>query len=291
MGLNSRVEGGIGLIGGGKIACGLAAALAKAGYQVTLLKADGHAIEQQLEENPAIALSHNADGFLADHSVFILAVNDDALAQVDRAFPWPAGAVVFHCSGAQAGSELVNAAQRGCHVGSLHFVTSIADASRAAIQFEKVPLVVEGGQTCVDTARLICSSFADPVLKVSAENKRLHHIACMFSVNFTAALIGHGLDIWKEAGIDSADALPMLQRLLGDFQQNLEVSGVVGALTGPLVRGDFDTIRGHLERLQDFSGGIRNDFIHQCMNTARLLRKADLMSEAQLDTLEKLLAW
>jgi predicted short-subunit dehydrogenase-like oxidoreductase (DUF2520 family) len=71
------------------------------------------------------------------------------------------------------------------------------------------------------------------------------------TANTMVRLLTEAVDLMERAGLDREEAL---QGLAGLFRGGLEASldrGLPAALTGPVTRGDIDTVRAHIDLLRD----------------------------------------
>jgi len=68
--------------------------------------------------------------------------------------------------------------------------------------------------------------------------------------NFFVALVDFGLRYYRALGAEKQDALRAVLPLIRGTLANIESLGIPDALTGPVMRGDIETIRGHLEAMQ-----------------------------------------
>jgi len=85
--------------------------------------------------------------------------------------------------------------------------------------------------------------------KVAAEERVLYHAAAVFASNFVLATFGEGVRQLMRIGWSEADATRALLPLLDGVVANIRRKGVVKSLTGPIRRGDAETVRRHLEAL------------------------------------------
>src|SRR5690606_24287151 len=76
-----------------------------------------------------------------------------------------------------------------------------------------------------------------------------YHAAAVFASNYLVTLAATAVRILREIGVPEEDALPALIPLMRGTLDNLEDLGLASALTGPIARGDLDTVRTHLARL------------------------------------------
>ena len=68
--------------------------------------------------------------------------------------------------------------------------------------------------------------------------------------NYFVALVDYGLQFYQALGADKQETLKALLPLIKGTLQNIETLGTTEALTGPIARGDVETIRGHIEAMQ-----------------------------------------
>jgi predicted short-subunit dehydrogenase-like oxidoreductase (DUF2520 family) len=67
--------------------------------------------------------------------------------------------------------------------------------------------------------------------------------------NFFVALVDFGLRYYQALGADRKEALKAVLPLIKGTLANIESAGIPDALTGPIMRGDIETVRGHLEAM------------------------------------------
>jgi hypothetical protein len=77
----------------------------------------------------------------------------------------------------------------------------------------------------------------------------VYHAAAVFASNFVVASVDEGARLLQAAGWPRADAERALVPLVEGVVANMKRRGVVKALTGPIRRGDVDTVRRHIEAL------------------------------------------
>jgi predicted short-subunit dehydrogenase-like oxidoreductase (DUF2520 family) len=100
------------------------------------------------------------------------------------------------------------------------------------------------------------------------------------------ALLAFSARLLEEAAVEPGDVLPALLPLVRGTLDNLEHLGIASALTGPVARGDADTVRLHLARL---SVEDRVLYCRLGLELLRLARSAGLDERRALE-LESLLA-
>lgn len=185
-------------------------------------------------------------------SLLLVCARDDALAFMahklvkdDAIEP---GVVVAHSAGALDSTVLSPARCAGAAVGSLHPAASFSEGSTLPVGTH---FAVEGDPEAVRVLRQVCSDLGGNPVTVDPGKKPAYHAALVFASNYVVALASIATDLVRAAGLDEAAARSLLTPLLEGTARNVSRGGVVEALTGPLTRGDLDTVRMHLAALRD----------------------------------------
>jgi predicted short-subunit dehydrogenase-like oxidoreductase (DUF2520 family) len=183
-----------------------------------------------------------------------LAVPDEALPEVSMALAAqgkaPSGCSVFHLSGAQSTDPLAPLVGKGYAVGSLHPLQSLADPVVGAAQLRDVYFAVSGDPAAVSAARRILDPLGAFLISVPVSRRPLYHAAAVFASNYLAGLIGAAGRLMAQAGVPEEDALQAILPLARGSLENLDRLGPVRALTGPVSRGDVETVGLHLRALE-----------------------------------------
>jgi predicted short-subunit dehydrogenase-like oxidoreductase (DUF2520 family) len=188
-------------------------------------------------------------------SVIILAVPDDALPEVtyDLAMRGPAaaGSVVLHMSGALSTDVLMPLHAAGYAIGSMHPLMAVADPWLAGDRLLGAAFALGGEAVAVAAARRIVSALGGRALVIPPGGRPLYHAAAVLASNYLVALAGAASRMLVDAGVAEDDALPALLPLMRGTLDNVEQLGVPASLTGPIARGDAETVRLHMARLSE----------------------------------------
>ena len=189
-----------------------------------------------------------------DPTGIIVAVPDDAIdavvadlaslgADLDPAVP------VLHASGSRSVDVLRPLAEQGHPVGGMHALAAVADPVEGADRLRGATFGVEGeGQARALAGRLVaaCEGHA---LSIAPGGKALYHAAAVFASNYAVALLSVARGLMERAGVDGERAGEALAALAAGAVENVAARGPEAALTGPVARGDVETVRLHLSRL------------------------------------------
>jgi predicted short-subunit dehydrogenase-like oxidoreductase (DUF2520 family) len=222
-------------------------------------------------------------------TILILAVPDSALAEVahDLAFagPAPPGCAVFHLSGALSTEVLAPLHGVGYTVGSIHPLQAVADPWLSGDRLMGAAFAIAGEPAALVAARRVVDELAGRALVIAPTRRPVYHAAASVASNFLVSLMAFAVRLMDQAGVSEADALPALLPLVRGTLDNLQQLGVPAALTGPIARGDVDTVRLHLARLSP------EDRVLYCALGRELLRVSRLagLDEKRANDLETLL--
>jgi predicted short-subunit dehydrogenase-like oxidoreductase (DUF2520 family) len=220
----------------------------------------------------------------AGTAAVILAVPDAALPGVAwdlaRMGAAPAGCAALHLSGALAADVLAPLHEAGYSIGSLHPLVAVADPRLAAERVRGAAFAVSGDPAALGVARRIVSALDGRPLVIPPPLRPLYHAAAVVASNYLVATTGLAMRLLEDAGVPADDTLPALLPLLRSTIDNIERLGVPAALTGPIPRGDTDTIRLHLARL---SGTDRSLYCALGMELLRLARSAGLDEQRAIE--------
>jgi predicted short-subunit dehydrogenase-like oxidoreductase (DUF2520 family) len=166
------------------------------------------------------------------------------------------GAVVFHCSGSLSSAELRAAAARGALTASIHPVKSFADVATSARTFRNTFCGLEGhDEACKVLARAF-GRLGARTFRLSTGQKALYHAGTVLASNYLVALMEVGFRCLERAGVPREEARRFIEPLATETLGNVFSIGVVGALTGPISRGDSGTVERHLAALKAWDPAV-----------------------------------
>ena len=148
------------------------------------------------------------------------------------------GAIIFHCSGALAASEIATLKASGAHTASAHCLLSFSAPERAAQQFAGSICALEGDVLATTELRKAFDHIGGQCFDLAAKDKILYHAAAVFATNFVPVLHSLASDLWQKTGVPVHMIEPLCNTLLQNAVNNIQTQGAAQALTGPAARGD-----------------------------------------------------
>lgn len=210
----------------------------------------------------------------------LLAVPDGEIRAVAAALaelPIPRAVPVLHASGALSVDALAPLAARGHPVGGVHALAAVADPVAGAERLVGATFGVEGDGEARALAERIVQGCGGRALAVASGGKPLYHAAAVFAANYAVVLLGVAERLMGQAGVPPEDARAALAGLAAGAVENVAARGPAAALTGPVARGDAETMRLHLGRL---SGDDRPLYSLLAREALALARDAGLPGDA-----------
>jgi len=244
----------IGFIGAGVVGTALASGLSDAGYPVVAVysRTKKHA-ENLTSRIESLAVADDPQSVVDSADIVFLTVPDDAIEEVVGSLSWSEGKSVVHCSGSRSLDPLQAARKAGAAVGVLHPLQAFATAQQARRNLRGSAFAIEASDGALQ-GRLegIARSLGGRPFRLSGDKKVLYHAAAAIASNYLVTLVDLASGLWSQFGSRKEDGLSALLPLLKGTVENLEAVGLPDALTGPIARGDVDTVKRHLEAL----GGV-----------------------------------
>ncbi len=256
-------QGGVVVLGAGRLGLHLAALLDRAGHRPVSLWNRGPLDVQRRTlldtlgggaSSVALSTGKLPRAAVQGADIVLLAVSDHALEAMAARLVDEIGEVgcpVVHCSGAFPGNVLEPLVRSGTPVGSMHPLRSFAYGSPVQ-DLSGTWFALEGDTACVEAAQDLVSSLGGTSVVMASRAKTVYHAAAVMSSNLLVALVSLATELVEcELGetVPEGTVLKMFLPLVRGTVENLERVGLPGALTGPVSRGDHVTVARHLTAL------------------------------------------
>jgi len=188
----------------------------------------------------------------ANAETVILSVPDDSIKNVvkelsplnlDKKF-------IFHCSGILSSLILQPLRKSGAVTASLHPIQSFPKKSRDSGLFKHIYFGIEGEDKAVRSAKTMVTKLGGRCFILEPGDKPLYHTACTIASNYLTVLMGLAGGLLGKAGISKELRNDILVPLAKGTLDNIEQNTISGSLTGPVSRGDIETLTSHLKCLE-----------------------------------------
>ena len=278
----------IAIVGAGTVGTALAVAWTTAGHTITAVtgrRATEMRVTHWLPGVPVVDVAAAAEG--AD--VIAIAVPDDHIAGVARtvADAIEPGAWALHVSGAAGLAPLRPIEAAGGRVLALHPLQTFADIAGAleALPGSTVAITSDDDEGSVLGERLALDLGGRP-FRLRDDARPLYHAAAVFGSNDLVAVSGAAAELFAASGVP--DPIAAMAPLQTATLTNVHRWGPRAALTGPVVRGDGQTIEQNLRAIADAAPRLVAPYVALCrvaLDTAgdRLSAEARRTVEEVLD--------
>lgn len=178
---------------------------------------------------------------LKDADIYILAVSDDAIAELSSQIPFE-NRLVVHTSGSVSVYDIDKKHKRGVFYPLQTF------SKDAEMDFKNVPICLETiNKECYATIKNLAVAIGSPKKRVNGDQRKILHLAAVFVNNFTNQLYRIGHEITESEGAE----FDMLKPLILETAKKVQDLSPFKAQTGPAKRNDKKTIKKHLKLLKE----------------------------------------
>lgn len=234
----------IGIIGTGNVAWHFARLFSQADVSISgiLVRSIKRASSKGFEQQFGASLEDNLDSLISRSDLLIIAVNDEHIAEVAKNCRDFDG-LVCHTSGSV----------------SLELLSGLCKNSGVFYPFQTLSRGIEippsGIPICIEATKpedarkllLLASTIGTPAAKVDSEQRLMLHISAVLASNFTNHLMVLAKQLLDQNALDFSLLRPLMRETIRKaFSMDPSL-----AQTGPAKRADLETIRKHIEVLED----------------------------------------
>ena len=214
----------------------------------------GQTFAKLLSQQPQyqVALGARAQGNMQSAvqgaDIVLLTVTDSAIENVcaELASSFKSNAVVAHCSGALS-SEILQT-----HSGptaSMHPLQTFPNVEAALPKVKGTYAYCEGDDEALPVIKTLAEALGMQTVEIASKEKPLYHAAAVMACNNLTALMESALQLGEAANIQRDTLWASLKPLIETTLSNIDAQGTAAALTGPVARGDANTVQSHLNAM------------------------------------------
>ncbi|MBO4394966.1 MAG: DUF2520 domain-containing protein [Eubacterium sp.] len=243
----------IGFIGAGRVAVSIGKYLLERGIPVV----GYYDTSPQSADEAATFTDSQAftseQGVIAAGDVIFIATPDDVIATVwNKIKPMNInGKVIGMFSGSLSSNLFSGIDEAGAYGASIHPMYAFSDIESDYLKLNTVPFTVEGDEQAVDFLCTLFRGLGHTITVISPEDKVRYHAAASIASNHMIALYDMSLSMLTDCGFSREGAVLLLTPLIQNNVSAMLKTSPEDALTGPIERGDVDTVRHHLQDLTD----------------------------------------
>lgn len=249
----------ISFIGAGRVGTSLSYLLKSKGYEVVGITSRNISSAERAATFMGNSISYSNDifVFVEDSDIVFITTNDDAVTFVAEGMSKNCeireDQLFLHTSGSLSSSVLKPLKEKGGIIASLHPLQTVANPEEGIKNIMGSIFAIEGDEKALPILKEIVHNLGGIPFHIPEEKKPLYHLAAVIACNYFVTLVDTSLDIFKSINIDEEIGLEGLLRLVHGTMNNMEKLGTKNALTGPIARGDIETVKGHLKAMRNYA--------------------------------------
>jgi predicted short-subunit dehydrogenase-like oxidoreductase (DUF2520 family) len=269
----------VGVVGAGRAGTALAVALGRAGHEIVAASAVSDSSISRLRQRlPGTPVRQPAE-VVAAADLVLLTVPDDVLPGLVAGLAATGaaleGRLVAHASGRHGLAVLDPAVRAGALPLALHPVMTFTGRPDDIDKLTGISFGITAPEPLRTVAEALVLEMGGEPVFIAEEHRDLYHAALATASNYLVTLVVQATDLLGEAGV--ADPARMLGPLLGAALDNALRLGDQ-ALTGPVARGDADTVASHIAALRAVSPESLPAYLALARLTADRALSAGLLS-------------
>ena len=243
----------IGFIGAGKVGFSLGRYLMEHHMDVSGYYSQNPKSAQEAAKFTHTKFFEKLDDVVDKSEVIFLTVPDHAIKSVWEALKQHAiqGKIVCHCSGALTSDLFSNIDVYKAYGYSIHPLFAICDKYHSYKELSKCLFTIEGHKQYIPYFKDLFEKLGNPLQVISKAEKMRYHAAAAMTSNLMVALASICENQLQMCGFSAENAHQALKPILLSNMEHIVHLGCVKALTGPLERGDIETVKKHLHVLED----------------------------------------
>lgn len=160
------------------------------------------------------------------------------------------GRTFVHCSGNESAAILDRLKEKGARTASMHPLQTF-NLNSGAADFRNIYFSLQGDDTAFPMLENIAGLLGAETLTVNEEQKSHLHAAAVIASNYLITLLNAATETGGLSGLDKKQVREALYPLIGTTLENFQSTSFKEAISGPIVRGDAETVSKHVQLLDD----------------------------------------
>ncbi|MDO5524312.1 MAG: DUF2520 domain-containing protein [Bacteroidia bacterium] len=213
-----------------------------------------------------------------DSEMIWITTPDDQIENVVRHIsnlpvPQKKDKLVVHASGVHSLSILNPLKEIGYQTACAHPLLAFSDAVSAQEKLNDVWFGIEESKE--ENPKLVdfFKKSGNKTVTIDSGKKIIYHAAACVLSNYLVTLLNASYQIFEKSGMPKDDIQKATRPLLQSVIDNLKNKNCKDALTGPIKRGDENTVRMHIESLSTFMPEMKELYTLMGEETRKMLQE------------------
>ena len=241
----------IGIVGAGALGGALAIALNKKYFCITKIFSRNKAsIIKLCSRLDDASLSTSVQEVSDNADIIFITTTDNAIKSSVESASWKKGQIVIHCSGVSGLGVLSRAKNDGTSVGSMHPLQPFSDMDSGSNNLDNITFGIDGDEFALNIISKLVNNLDAISIKIDPKYRALYHLSGVMAGNLLLGMASSIADIWQKIGLSREEGAKALIPMMIQSCKNIIELGIPQSMAGPYVRGDYDTVKMHLDTLR-----------------------------------------
>ncbi len=283
---------GVGIVGAGAAGTALGVVISRSGWPVVaVVSRDATRRDRFRTLVPGARAFAEPAAILDVADLIIVAVPDDAIAQVAGQIRLRRGQAIVHTSGAVGAEVLAEAVIEGGSMGGFHpLVSFTSDVERSVASIAGATIAIEGDDRLARLLENLAEAIGGTSIRLPRGAKAAYHAAAVLASGGFVALLDAIVAVGATAGLDARGSLAVYGRLMEQTLANARGVGIAASLTGPITRGDVNTVAAHIAALKAHAPDVVELYLATARRQLRIAQDRGSLSSDQAVRVRDVLA-
>lgn len=211
------------------------------------------------------------EDIISSCDMIFFTVPDDAIKEVwKKAKPFVYGKIIAHCSGLHTSKIFSDIDSTGSSGYSIHPLCAISSRETSWMTLAQILFTIEGDEKNISIIQQMFVQMGNRTRILSATDKAKYHAAASLATNHITALFFMSQKLFLDCGFTEKEAEYEIYMLAKENIEHILKQGCIQSLTGPIERGDTDTVRIHLEIMECDFAMVYAEIAKQLIKMAQL---------------------
>ncbi|MBC8061908.1 MAG: DUF2520 domain-containing protein [Clostridiaceae bacterium] len=241
----------IGFIGAGRVGFSLGKYFSKAGLEICGYYSKNPASSLEAAEFTASTSFEDLAELVINCNLLFITTPDDNIKEIwltIQKFDLK-NKIICHTSGSFSSTIFSDINTSGAFGYSIHPMFPFPDKLNTYKTLNKAYFSLEGDSCYFQELKILLEDLGNKVIPLKAHEKALYHLANVTVSNLVLSLLDIGTGYLEQCNVSKQEAINALCPLIEANVLNIKTKGFLAALTGPIERGDIETIKKHLRVL------------------------------------------
>lgn len=243
----------IGIIGAGRVGCSIGRYLKEKGARLAGYYDVDSAAAKETAEYTKTEIFESISHLAEDSEIIFITTPDSYIIPVWNELKTLSlkNQIICHCSGALSSDSFSGSEHMEVSCCSIHPMLPFSNKFSSFEQLNNAFFTIEGQEYAVKIMTELFNSFGNELCHIDGAQKAKYHAAASILSNQVIAVLDMGYSLLEECGFSRSEALKATSQLVRRNMENVISCDCAGALTGPIERGDVQTVQKHIACLDN----------------------------------------